>query len=171
MSYLHSTRKQFLDVVTPQSPAQLSFKPEDGGWSVGEIAEHLTVTEAGMLTRIHKALSKPPTPEKKSETAGKDDIIFTRVPDRTHTVEAPKAVPPNGRWPSRDALVGEFKLQRDKTIEFIEKTPADLRSHMFPHPFLKLLDCYQWVLFLAAHCDRHIQQMKEVMASPNFPKR
>ncbi len=171
MSYLHATRKQFLDVVTPLSAAQWSHKPAGDGWSIAEVAEHLAVTEIGMLATIEKNLREPATPENKAETSGKDDIIMTRVPDRSRKVQAPEAVTPNGRWPSRDALVTEFKTRRDATIAFIEKTPADLRGHMFAHPFLNLLDCYQWVLFLAAHSDRHIQQMQEVMASPDFPKR
>ena len=171
MSYLHSTRKQFLDVVTPLSASQWSYKPAGGGWSIAEVAEHLAVTEGATYAAIEKALREPATPEKKSETAGKDDIIMTRVPDRSRKVQAPESITPTGRWPSRDALVAEFKTRRDTTIEFIEKTPADLRGHMFPHPFIKLLDCYQWVLFLAAHSDRHIQQMKEVMAGPGFPAR
>ncbi len=171
MSYLHATRKQFLDVVTPLSAAQWSHKPAGDGWSIAEVAEHLAVTEIGTLATIEKNLREPATPENKAETSGKDDIIMTRVPDRSRKVQAPEAVTPTGRWPSRDALVTEFKTRRDATIAFIEKTPADLRGHMFAHPFLNLLDCYQWVLFLAAHSDRHIQQMQEVMASPDFPKR
>lgn len=171
MSYLHATRKQFLDVVTPLSAAQWSYKPAGGGWSIAEVAEHLAVTEAGTFTAIEKNLREPATPERKTETAGKDDMIMKGVPDRSRKVQAPETVAPTGRWPTRDALVAEFKIRRDSTIAFIEKTPADLRGHMFAHPFLKLLDCYQWVLFLAAHSDRHIQQMQEVMASPGFPNR
>ena len=170
MSYLHSTRKQFLDAVTPLSSAQWKFKPSGGGWSVAEVAEHLTVVEESVMSGIGQALQSPPTPEKRGETAGKDDLIMKNIPDRSRKVQSPEAVTPTGRWSTRDALVADFKLRRGKTIEFIQRTPADLRSHMFPHPFLKLLDCYQWTLMLAAHADRHVQQMKEVMADPGFPK-
>lgn len=171
MSYLHSTRKQFLDAVLPHSEAQWKYKPASGGWSVAEVAEHLTMTEGEVFAGIRQALAAPATPEKKSETAGKDEIIMTRLPDRSRKAQSPESIAPTGRWPSRDAVVAEFKTRRDQTIEFIEKTPADLRSHMFAHPNFKALDCYQWVLLLAAHSDRHIQQIREVMADPGFPKR
>ncbi len=170
MSYLHATRKQLLDTVVPLSEKQWKFKPADGGWSVAEVAEHLAVTEGTVFSDIERTLREPATPGRKTETAGKDDIIMTGVPDRSRKVQAPEAVTPTGRWSSRDAAVAEFKLRRDKTIEFIEKSPAELRSHMFPHPFLGLLDCYQWTIFLAAHSDRHIRQIKEVIASPGFPR-
>ena len=171
MSYLHSTRKQFLDVVMPATPEQWKFKPVAGGWSIAEIAEHLAVTEEAVTTDIEKILQAPATPEKKSETVGKDEMIMKALPDRSRRVQSPEAVTPTGRWSTRDAVVTEFKRRRDHMIEFIEKTPGDLRSHMTPHPFLKQLDCYQWTLFLAAHTDRHVQQMREVMADPGFPKK
>ena len=172
MSYLHSTRKQLLDVAeAAAAPEQWKYKPAGGGWSIAEIAEHLAVTESSVTASIERALREPATPEKKIETAGRDEVVMKGVPDRSRKVRAPEAVTPSGRWSTREAVVAEFKLRRDHTIEFIEKTPADLRSHMAPHPFLKWLDCYQWVLFLAAHADRHVQQMQEVMADPGFPKR
>jgi hypothetical protein len=170
MSYLHATRKQFLDAALPLSEAQWKYKPAGGGWSVADIAEHVTATEGAILGNIEKSLQRPPTPERKSETAGKDEIVMNAVPNRSRKVQSPDELKPTGRWPTRQSLVTGFKSQRDRAIEFIEKTQADLRSHMAPHPVLKMLDCYQWTLFLAAHTDRHLQQMREVMADPGFPK-
>ena len=169
MSYLHATRKQFLDTAGPLLPAQWNHKPAGGGWSVAEVAEHLAVTEGSVLAGIERVLHEPATPERKAETAGKDEAIVKNVPNRERKVQSPEEFKPTGRFATRDAAVAEFKAKRDQTIEFIEKTPAELRVHMFPHPFFKLLDCYQWTLMLAAHSDRHIQQMKEVIASPGFP--
>ena len=38
-------------------------------------------------------------------------------------------------------------------------------------PAAKDLDGIQWVLFIAAHSERHTAQMLEVKADPNFPKK
>jgi len=97
MSYLHATRKQFLDVVTPLSAAQWQYKPAGGGWSIAEVAEHLTVTEGGVMAGIEQALTTPATPDKKTDTAGKDDLIMKGVPDRSRKVQAPEAMTPTGR--------------------------------------------------------------------------
>ena len=46
--------------------------------------------------------------------------------------------------------------------------------HLFsPDPFSmgKTLDAYEWLLFLAAHSERHTKQIDEVKADPNFPKK
>jgi hypothetical protein len=55
-------------------------------------------------------------------------------------------------------------------MSFAEATEADLRSHFFPHPFLGDLDCYQWLLFLGLHCERHVRQLEEVKEDPRFPR-
>ena len=48
---------------------------------------------------------------------------------------------------------------------------ADFSSaHAAESPLGKNLDPYQWLLFIAAHSERHTKQMLEVKADPNFPK-
>jgi len=37
-------------------------------------------------------------------------------------------------------------------------------------PLGKKMDAYQWILFIAAHSERHTKQLLEVKADPNFPK-
>ncbi len=172
MSYLHATRKQFLDTVSPAAPEQWSFRPAPGAWSMAEIAEHLAVTEEVVMDSIEKALAAPPvSAEKKAETAGKDDFVLRAVPSRSRKVQAPEPVQPTGnRWATRDALATEFKARRDRTLAFIEKTNRELRAHVAPHPALGPLDTYQWILFLAAHTERHLQQMQEVMSASGYPK-
>ncbi len=50
-------------------------------------------------------------------------------------------------------------------------TQDDLRAHSAPHPVLKTIDAYQWLLLLSAHSARHAAQIEEVKADPNFPKK
>jgi hypothetical protein len=35
---------------------------------------------------------------------------------------------------------------------------------------MKGIDAYQWLLFLCAHTERHLAQIREVKASAGFPK-
>lgn len=171
MSYLHATRKEFLDMTAGRlDAAQWNFKPAGGAaWSLGELAEHLAVTERGVFLSIQKSLTKPATAEEKAAAAGRDERILRGVPDRSRKVQAPESVRPTGRFAAPADAIDEFKKRRDETIRFIEATQTDLRDHVVPHPVLGPMDAYQWVLFLAAHCDRHIQQMREVTVDPDFP--
>jgi len=64
----------------------------------------------------------------------------------------------------------QFAAARKRTSEFAAATNADLRRHFLPHPVFGDLDCYQWLLLLGAHCDRHRVQSQEVKASAEFPR-
>jgi hypothetical protein len=171
MSYLHATRKMFLDTIAGLSPAQYRYKPAPDRWSAAEIAEHLIVTEGLVHQWIQKALAQPPAPEKKAEALMKDEWIAKAVPNRMRRVQAPEPAQPTGRYPEKSEATAAFKKVRDESIAFVESSQADLRSHFAPHPFLGLLDTYQWTSFLAAHTERHLEQMREVIASPGFPAR
>ena len=61
-------------------------------------------------------------------------------------------------------------MSRGKTIAYLEATP-DLRAHVVDSPIGQPLDAYEWLLFIAAHSERHTKQILEVKADPNFPKK
>jgi hypothetical protein len=67
-------------------------------------------------------------------------------------------------------LLGEFEAARKRTSGFTASTNAQLRQHFFPHPMFGDLNCYQWLLLIGAHGERHRAQAEEVLASPDFPR-
>ena len=81
------------------------------------------------------------------EVQGKDQVIMEKVVDRSVKVQAPEILRPTHRFASQSALLEHFKESRDRTIEYVQNTQDDLRSHFGEHPLLKTLDGYQW-LFL-----------------------
>ena len=171
LSELQATRKLFLESVTGLSEAQWNFKPAPEVWSVGEVAEHIAVSEDtifGMVTE--KIMKGPAEPDKKAEVQGKDQIILEKVVDRSVKVQAPEVLRPTHRFASQQALVDHFKESRDRTIAYVANTQDELRSHFGDHPLLKTMDGYQWLLLLSSHSHRHTLQIEEVKANPNFPK-
>jgi uncharacterized damage-inducible protein DinB len=171
MSHLHSTRKMLLDTVAPLTEAQWKFKPGPDVWSVAEIAEHLAVSEETIMGLVKKTLSEPAAPEKKAEVKGKDEVVLKVIADRSRKAQAPEMIRPTGRYSTKQAVVNGFKANRDRTIQFVQTTDAELRLHFAPHPFAGTIDTYQWILLTSAHTDRHVQQMKEVIAHTAFPKK
>jgi hypothetical protein len=170
LSHLHATRKMFLDTVSPLSDAQWKFKPAPDRWSAAEIAEHLALTEDLIFGRSQKLLQGPATPEKKAELKGKDEQVLKIIPDRSQRFQAPEVLRPSGRFTTRQQVVDAFQQSRDRSLDFVRTTQADLRAYVAPHPVAGPLDVYQWMLLMSAHTERHILQMKEVLADPNFPK-
>ena len=163
---LDETRERLLAVAQRLSPSQLAFKPAPDRWSIAECIEHITLVETSILRAIEKTVQQPAD---LPPNAFEDDMLLARVVDRTTRAKGPERLMPTGRW-SHDELLREFEAARKRTSEFAATTAAPLRQSGFPHPHFGALDCYQWLLLIPAHGDRHRAQVEEVMASPGYPR-
>ena len=166
MSYLHATRKQFLDAVSGLSPEQWIYRPGPGRWSIAEVAEHIAITEEGLFQYLDKGLSGPQATGLTRTMSDEDWIKM--VTDRSHKAKAPEAFVPTGRW-TREELVAEFLRRRDANIEYVSRTLNNLRGTLIKGP-MGVIDCYQGFLMIPAHCERHLAQIQEVKEAAGFPK-
>ncbi len=170
IKYLEATKKGVLEATKGLSEAQWNFKPAPDRWSVAQVMEHIAASEDmlfGLVTE--KIMKAPPRPEG-GDVKAIDEMVLARIPDRTRKAQAPEALQPTNRYGSPEAAVKHFVESRSRTLEFLQKT-GDLRAHAIDNPPLGAkLDAYQWVLFIAAHSERHTKQIAEVKADPNFPK-
>lgn len=168
---LEETRRAFLASVQGLSEAQLRFRAAPDRWSVAEVAEHIAVSEQGILSLItDKVLRTPAPPEMRAQVTRDDESIRRAVADRSNKRQAPEMLRPTGRFPTVAATVTAFTQGRDRTLELARTTKEDLRGHAFAHPALNVLDGYQWMMLLSAHCARHTAQIEEVKAAPGFPR-
>jgi hypothetical protein len=171
LEHLAASRERLLQAVDGLSLEQRTFQPAENRWSVAGCVEHIILVEDFVFQRMNNALQAPPEPaEKQAVVRRKDPIVIERVPARATRVMGPEMVHPKNRWPDFDELLQQFEATRQRSVAFAEGSEDDLRSHFFPHPFLGDLDCYQWLLFLGLHCERHVRQLEEVKADPGFPK-
>lgn len=169
VAHLAHSRERLVLAVEGLSAEHRNFRPGEDRWSITDCIEHITVVENSVLNNIQNLLQAPPAPARRAEVQGKEQVVLEKVPARERRVKGPAEAMPNGRWPDFDELMQQFEATRQRSLRFCAVTQADLRNHFFPHPFLGLLDCYQWLLFLGTHCERHVRQMEEVMADPSFP--
>ncbi len=168
---LQATHDAFLQSVAGLSDKQWRFKPAPDRWSVAEVSEHIAVSEATIFGMVQgKVMASPADPSKRAEVAGKDEIILTRVPDRSRKVQAPEILKPTNRFATREENIKAFEDARKATMDYVRTTNDDLRDHFGPHPLLGPMDAYQWILLISAHSERHTKQIEEVKADPNFPK-
>jgi uncharacterized damage-inducible protein DinB len=169
VAYLEETRERWVRTTRGLSRQQLEFRPAPGSWSVGECIEHIIVVESFILGSMEKAVQVAADPSKASSHHGQDEALIATVTSRATRGQAPERVVPTGRWP-HDQLLGEFEAARKRTAGFASSTNAQLRQHVFPHPRFGELDCYQWLLLIGAHGERHRAQAEEVMGSLDFPR-
>lgn len=168
--YLTDTRDQVLAEAERLTDTQWQFKPGPDRWSVGEVVEHLALAEPFLFGLHEKTLASPAADaEMRAKTQGKDDLITKMVADRSQKATAPEPLRP-GSLGGRAEVLAAFKQRRAKTIEYVRTSNADMRAHVFASqtPF-KELDAYQSLLFLAAHTERHLAQIREVKADARFP--
>jgi DinB family protein len=168
LQYLESTNKNILETTKGLSAAQWNFKQGPERWSVAQVVEHIAAAEdmlRGLTTE--KVMVAPAAPDR--DVKHIDEMVVAMVTDRTHKADAPEPLRPVNRFGSPDEALKHFVESRAQTEEFLKKTP-DLRAHAVDSPLGPKLDAYEWVLFIAAHSERHTKQINEVKADPNFPK-
>ncbi len=167
---LVANRNGFLDELHGLMPAQWTFRPAPGRWSCFEVLEHVTTVEIGICELLStKLFTRPATPEQKAKTRGKDELIVEAMRNRAARLDAPPFVRPSGRWPAPAEAIASLVDSRDAAIALLAQEKRDLREFTAPHPILGPLDGYQWVLFMAAHADRHRDQIREIKTLPGFP--
>ena len=172
VEYLEQTRKDFHAALQGLSEEQWKWKPAPERWSIAEAAEHVAHTEETIWHLVREKMMKaPPTPDRRGETKEKDETILKAVPDRSRKFQAPERLQPTGRWATKEEVLKAFEETRAAEIAYLKETTEDMRSRFEEHPFLKTIDAYQWLLLNGAHGKRHTEQILEVKADPNFPKR
>lgn len=169
VKYLNETRAKVMEATKGLSVAQLNFKPAPDRWSVAEVAEHIAAAEDMLYGTIQDQVMKAPARPAGEDVKAIDEFVLAAIPDRTHKAQAPEALKPTNRFAALEGTLKHFNESRDKTVGFV-KTGQGLRDHAVDSPLGKKLDAYEWVLFIAAHSERHTKQILEVKADPNFPK-
>jgi hypothetical protein len=171
MSHMHATRKMFLDATANLTPAQWAFKAGPDRWSIAECAEHIAAAEAFIWGVVDKLEAGPPSSaELIAQTKGKDEVLIKMVPDRSHKFQAPEPIQPKKLLSDPNEYVAKFKELRDQHIHYVETTQDSLRDRVMAHPAAGPLDAYQWILLMSGHTERHVLQILEVKADPNYPK-
>jgi hypothetical protein len=158
------------DVVAPLTARQLSFRPASDSWGVAEIVEHLAIVEPGMIKLVRSLTDKAQSrsgPEPAPFDVTLSDGIVTGETGKFIT--RPEAVP-TGNVPVADSL---------RTLRGVQGELVDLRSQLarvdvssvkFAHRALGDLTLGQWCAFFGAHEERHLGQIRSVIAAAGFPK-
>lgn len=169
ISLMKDTRDAAIDATRFLAPNQLDFKYSPEKWSVKECMYHIAGAEKLLWGMLETAMKGPATPEKKSEVKMTDEQLIAAVEDRSKKAQAPEPIQPtNTGYKSLEEAIADFKATRAKHIDYIKTTTEDLRGHFVQMPF-GVIDCYQLTLMIAAHSNRHTQQMNEVKIHPDFP--
>jgi uncharacterized damage-inducible protein DinB len=168
---LKDSQKEFLQAVSNLSDEQWKWKPTPERWSVGEVAEHIMLSESALFSRMQAALKTPPNPDWEKKTEGKTEFLLRVMAQRLGKAQAPEEIQPQGKLSRAEIMTG-FAEVRARTLIFAEETTIALKEHTSEHPFpvFNTLNAYQWLLYIPLHNMRHDKQIEEVKATAGFPK-
>lgn len=167
--FLKDTKQEVEDAVAGLSEAQLKFKASPETWSVEDCLKHIAMTEQALWGMADGVLKGSPTPDKRSDVKMTDEEVIQKIENRTKKVKTSDPMKPeNTPFKSASEALGSFKQSRDKLVSYVKDTKADLRNYVIASP-MGALDAYQFILFISAHTNRHMQQIVEVKANAAFP--
>jgi DinB superfamily len=150
------------------SPAQLEYKASPDRWSIRECVSHLAVAEPDYWRDLQKAVKAPPDMKDKKSVATDADILWYGIDRVVHTKTGGGHEKVDTYKDLGEALA-KFEALRATMIAYIKTTNDDLRTHSFGDQ--ERIDSWQWMLEISTHAERHIQQIREIKADPNFPKK
>lgn len=169
LGLMKDTYKDVLKTIKGLSETQLDYRPAADKWTVRECVYHIAATEKGLWSMLEGMMKAPANPEKRAEIKVSDEEFVNMVKDRSRKAQAPENFQPkNITYKSLEEALSDFKLNRMAHIRYMKTSTEDLRNHVVQMPFGSI-DCYQLYLMIAAHSNRHTQQIKEVMESKGFP--
>ncbi len=179
-----TVRQKLAARVENLSEAQQSFRPGESAWSIAEIVDHLSVTEQNMVQLIGMLLKKSESATA-AANAGDAAVAGTQTgasaPSfrpfsldsfieqvRDVKLNAPEQVRPGSGVTLADALA---KLERTRAaIEAMRPRleAADHGAATYPHPAFGEFNAAQWLAFIGLHESRHLRQIENLMAAPEF---
>ena len=90
--------------------------------------------------------------------------ILKVVPNRERKVKAMEHMIPKGIFQEKAQAIDAYKNLRQSIRQFLETTDLPLEKIAFRHRIFGLINAYGWFAFMAAHCQRHTEQIEEVKA-------
>lgn len=147
------------------SPGEATTAPGDGGWSIHQIVEHLSIVGGGVARICGKLLDAARADNMPSDGsfALSDRFDMTSREAMAVKIEAPERVRPTGTISVAQSMqtLAEANAATDAMQAEMER--LDLTGHTFPHPFFGDLNAAEWLVVAGGHEMRHTLQIQRVL--------
>jgi DinB superfamily len=167
--HFEMTTQMVAEQVHGLSAAQLEYQASPDRWSIRQIVSHLAVAEPDYWREIQESLKAAPNMKGRKSTSSDADIMWYGIDRVVHT-KTGGGHEKVDTYKDLDEALGRFQALRATMIEYIKTTKDDMRAHSFGDSE-DVIDCWQWMLEISTHAERHIQQIREIKNDPKFPKK
>src|SRR5215469_5804750 len=169
LMWLEQSRAEFLAAVDGLTDAQWTWKPAADRWSIGEVAEHVVLGEAGQFANVKKCVASAPDPDWEAKTKGKTERLVAVLAPRLGRAQAAEAIVPKGGMTQAEVRERFLKL-REEIVKFAAESDVPLKQGVVDNTFFGPLNGYQWLIYAPLHTMRHDKQIAEVKSTPGYPK-
>ena len=145
-----------------------SYRPENGGWTIDEILEHVSLTSFFLLKIIRKHVQRAIKRAAVGNPITGNESDLQRL-EPVGVRGSTKWVRPDHMEPTGKVDMQDVKLQLNEQfaecLSFLEQMSdgcGSLATVNMSVGNLGKMDMYQWIYFLTLHAWRHHFQMKEV---------
>jgi DinB superfamily len=154
-----------------EKPADVrQFKPQNGGWTIDEILEHIYLTNHFLLIIIEKGVVK--------SVKNSLDLNLNNMPleydfpieklneigiHQSFNWMRPEHMEPSGKYPL-SILQHNLKSQLARCFDVLNKIQNGegvLQTTMMSVNDIGKMDVYSYLYFLAKHAERHVSQMQK----------
>jgi hypothetical protein len=145
-----------------------NFRPANGGWTIDEVLEHISITNHFLLILIEKGAQKA---MRKAQTESIEEALKTYVFHRDKLTEVgihqsfpwirPEHMEPKGERSTAEvrALLHDQLAKCLSILEQLKNGEGILYKTTMTVNELGKIDVYEYLCFLAQHGERHITQM------------
>ncbi len=165
------TRGTLLAEVRGLSEAQTAFRPGPRDWSIGEILDHLCLSERS-ISRTVSRIFQQAAGRGLVQDAGAGEAPVPAIDETKYNepAGAPESALPSPDRPLEWLLAG-LEESRERLVEVSARSDGRMVGRMTMEHFqLGDLDFYQWLMVEGAHERKHLDQIRRIKVHPDFPR-
>ena len=157
--------ERFVAECARATDGQWLFRPTPTQWSMAHVTEHVAISNGNIRQMLTKRLLDSPIGGRAT------DVVDVEIPYLFYRGdEPPNVATPTGDWTNRETAMEALSASARAILEWAGGVNADLRTVGIAHPVFGLLDGVQWLLFAAAHTERHRAQLIGLRRHQEFPR-
>ncbi len=169
LGQLKKSGNELISSLKKLSPRQLSFYAPGHSASIQEHLYHLALTENLLDEKLQAAMKKPASLVDRGSVRYSDDQLLMLASSSGHSFFPDVSLLSTAfTWSSPSLALESFKMIRAGQVRYIRNTTENLRNHVVQLETGKI-DCYQLLLIMFSHSNYHLQQIREIMNSTEFP--
>lgn len=164
---LEKSGREFLASLEGVSPTQWNFQPTGHRHSIGELAEHASMSTNDLQSLIEKALETGPQPDLVPKLDGKLETIKSIMLDLE---DPPDKFKPRNRL-STKADIHEYYPQVHRRALSLLRGAAQPELCIFRHPNKRLeeMNALQWFAYIAYLTQAHTEQIERIKQHAQYP--